>query len=67
MAARKSQQNAASDADKQKQKDVDVKLRMECARVAVQLQNQGTSIAGLTRNADTLFRYIKTGESVKRA
>ena len=66
MAARKSQQNAAPDADKQKQKDADVKFRMECARVVVQLQNQGTTVAGLTRNTDTLFQYIKSGKPVER-
>ena len=66
MPARKSQQNAASDVDKQKQKDADVKLRMECARVVVQLQSQGTTVGGLTRNTDMLFGYIKSGNPVER-
>lgn len=62
MAAKKSQQNAAPDADKQKRADADERLRVKCLEIISTVQTLRTTPLSIIAGADKIFQYAKTGK-----
>jgi len=61
MAARKTQQNAAPDADRQKRADEDARLRIKCLEICSTVQTLRTNPVSIILGADKIFQYAKTG------
>lgn len=62
MAAKRSQQNAATDAEKQKRTDEDARIRIKCLEIASSVQTIRTNAMTIIQASDKIFGYVKTGK-----